>query len=123
MTTIALEHPAAFASRGTVRVRTRLTRRGRAVMAALIVLPLLIGGGVLVVGGTAAAGTDGSQSASFDDVTVQPGDSLWTVAERIAPNSDPRDVVTALEDLNGLASSTVIAGERLAIPHQYDDAR
>jgi len=123
MTTLALEHTAPFAGASMVRVRTRLTRRGRAVIAALIVLPLLIGGGVLIASGSATAGIDGSQSASFEHVTVQSGDSLWTIAERIAPKSDPRDVVAAIEDLNGLMSSTVIAGERLAVPHQYDSAR
>jgi hypothetical protein len=29
---------------------------------------------------------------------VRPGDSLWTVAERLAPDSDPRPVVDALSE-------------------------
>ena len=29
---------------------------------------------------------------------VRPGDSLWTVAERLAPNDDPRPVVDALSE-------------------------
>ena len=30
---------------------------------------------------------------------VQPGDSLWTVAERLAPDDDPRPVVDALSSV------------------------
>jgi hypothetical protein len=29
-------------------------------------------------------------------ITVQPGDSLWSIASRLAPGSDPRPVVDAL---------------------------
>ncbi len=107
---------------GASRGRTRLTRRGRVVLAAMLVLPLLAGGGILAAGGEAAAGISGASSAVFRHVTVQPGDSLWSIARRVAPNDDPRDVVVALTDLNGLDSSIVQAGERLAIPHEYDGA-
>lgn len=102
------------------RVRTHLTRRGRVVLAAIVVLPALVFGGVIVANSAAAAGAGSSFSASFRHVTVQPGQSLWLIAQRIAPTSDPRDVVGAIVDLNGLSSSVVQAGQRLAIPHQYD---
>jgi len=105
------------------RARTRLTRRGRAVLAALLVLPLLIGGGVLAANSGAEAGIHGSASASFHHVTVQQGESLWAIATHVAPHSDPRDVITAIVDLNGLSSTALQAGQRLAIPHQYDGAR
>jgi hypothetical protein len=29
---------------------------------------------------------------------VEPGDSLWTVAERLAPDDDPRPIVDALSE-------------------------
>jgi hypothetical protein len=136
MTTVALDHTHRFGTaagdRGVAhshedvvalpeRVRTRLTRRGRVVLAAVIVLPLLIGGGVLAAGSGAMAGVQ-APSGSFHHLTVQPGDSLWTIAERVAPHSDPRDVVSAFVDLNGLSTSVVQAGEQLAIPHEYDRA-
>lgn len=112
---------AAHAERAPGRVRTRLTRRGRAVLAALIVLPLLVGGGALLASGGAIAGIQ-SSSASFRHVTVQPGDSLWSIAQRVAPHDDPRDVIAAFVDLNGLSSGMVMAGEQLAVPHQFDGA-
>ncbi|GAB3612157.1 LysM peptidoglycan-binding domain-containing protein [Humibacter ginsengisoli] len=132
MTTIALAHSArnipaapvrlrAAADARPSRVRTRLTRRGRVVLSALIVLPLLVGGGALLASGGAMAGIR-SPGASFHHLTVQPGESLWSIAERVAPRSDPRDVVAAFVDLNGLSSSTIQAGEQLAIPHEFDES-
>ena len=107
---------------GAGRTRTRLTRRGRVVLAVLIVLPLLVGGGALVASGGAVAGIQGQSTSSFRHLTVQPGESLWSIAQRVAPHSDPRDVIAAFVDLNGLTSAGVQAGERLAIPHQFDGA-
>jgi hypothetical protein len=44
---------------------------------------------------------------------VQPGDTLWSIAAAIAPDSDPRPVVDALRDANGGPDLQV--GERLTI--------
>lgn len=44
---------------------------------------------------------------------VQPGDTLWSIAAAIAPDSDPRPVVDALRDANGGPDLRV--GERLTI--------
>ena len=56
---------------------------------------------------------------SFHYVTVQSGDSLWSVAERIAPNADPRDVIADVVSLNGLESAVVSPGQQLAVPTKY----
>ncbi len=40
---------------------------------------------------------DTSRSTSRSTI-VRPGDSLWTVAERLAPGDDPRPVVDALSE-------------------------
>jgi LysM repeat protein len=48
-------------------------------------------------------------------VVVQPGDTLWTIAERVAPERDPRDIVTELRRRNGLPSADVRAGQRLRL--------
>jgi hypothetical protein len=44
-------------------------------------------------------------------VVVQPGDTLWSLASRLAPGSDPRAVVDALVQARG--SSTVVPGETI----------
>jgi hypothetical protein len=107
---------------GRTRTRTRLTRRGRVVLTALVVLPLLAGGGALAASSGAFAGIQGQSASSFRYLTVQPGESLWSIAQRVAPRSDPRDVIAAFVDLNGLSSGMVQAGQRLAVPQQFDGA-
>jgi len=102
--------------------RLRLTVRGRRVLAMLAALPAVIALSVAVLGGGAAlASRDaGAPAGSFSTVTVAPGESLWTIAEEVAPERDPRDVVDELVRLNGLETVLVQAGQRLAIPASYD---
>lgn len=102
------------------QVRLRLTRRGRAVLTALVTLPVVVFALVFALNGGMAAATGEQTHATFHYVTVQSGDSLWSVAERLAPNADPRDVIAELVNLNGLDSAVVTPGQQLAIPAQYD---
>ncbi|MGH1527243.1 LysM peptidoglycan-binding domain-containing protein [Leifsonia sp. L25] len=102
------------------RVRLRLTRRGRVVLTMLVALPIVIGAMVFALNGGGAAATGEQAHVTFHYVTVQSGDSLWSVASRIAPNADPRDVIADLVNLNGLSSAVVTPGQQLAIPTQYD---
>jgi hypothetical protein len=116
----------AFGSQIT-QPRLRITRRGRAVLTLLIAVPLAIGAAVTGIGAIgAAAGTQGStatfHSASFQYVTVEPGESLWQVAQSVAPNADPRDVIGNILSLNDLSSGDVQPGQSLAIPTQYISA-
>lgn len=104
--------------------RLRITRRGRLVLTTLVVSPLLALGVVAGVNATSAIATSvgaGSSAAvvDFEYVTINAGESLWQVAERIAPASDPRDVVADIVSLNQLTSSSVEAGQRVAIPSAY----
>jgi LysM repeat protein len=77
-------------------------------------------GGIGAVGATA---TDTPASTTFGYVSVAPGESLWHLAQQIAPNADPRDVVDAIANLNALSSGVVQPGQRLAIPPQYAPTR
>jgi hypothetical protein len=36
-------------------------------------------------------------SAHVITITVRPGDSLWSIAQRLAPGEDPRPIVDSLE--------------------------
>lgn len=102
----------------------RLTRRGRVV---LLVMPaLLVLSGVLLMlsapgvaeastGGPAAA-TTAPAAAVTRTVVVGTGDSLWTIAERIAPHTDPRVTVELLQRSNHLDGTVLQAGTVLALP-------
>lgn len=108
-------------TRPVVRTRLRLTTRGRRVVATLAALPAVValGIGILSSGGALASGYAGSAAGTFKTVTVHPGDSLWTIAQDVAPDSDPRDVIDDIVRLNALPSSVVDAGQSLAIPTAY----
>jgi len=107
----------------TPSFRIRMTPRGRRTLALLVAAPVLAAGALAGAGvvGDALAGAVASSSAStadFEHVTVLPGQSLWQIAEAVAPEADPRDVVAEIELLNGIAGA-IQPGEQLAIPSHY----
>jgi Tfp pilus assembly protein FimV len=109
-------------ARGT---RLRLTARGRRVIAALAAVPAVVALSAAIIGGSSAAlatREPGAHPGSFETVTVTAGESLWSIAQEVAPSADPRDVIDAIIRLNALDGVTVSAGERLAIPAEYSQA-
>ncbi|MFN8025173.1 MAG: hypothetical protein U0W40_02110 [Acidimicrobiia bacterium] len=73
----------------------------RAFVAALVVgLVLLMAQAGAALGGSSLAtperSTTSSSASPVRHTVVRPGDSLWSVASRLAPGSDPRPVVDAL---------------------------
>lgn len=102
-----------------VAPRLRLTARGRAVLVALAAAPILVT--VLLAGWNPSGAVAGSEAGTgdFSYVEVAPGQSLWQLAESLAPTADPRDVISDVMRLNSLDSATVVAGQRLAIPPRY----
>ena len=99
--------------------RLRLTRRGRAVLLTLATAPLVVAATILGLSGGNANASLKASSATFSYVTVGAGQSLWSIAEELAPNADPREVVADIVSLNQLGSANVQAGERIAIPTEY----
>lgn len=101
---------------GQAHARLRLTRRGRIVFTTLAAVPVVVWALATVLGaGGAAAEVDGG-AAMFEYVTIHQGDSLWGIAESIAPNGDPRVVIDEIIRLNGLEGAVVEPGQRLALP-------
>lgn len=97
----------------------RLTRRGRTFFTALAAVPLVIGALVFALNGGGATATSDLATGHFQYVTVESGQSLWQLAESVAPGADPRDVIADIVLLNRLEGSVVYPGERLAIPAAY----
>lgn len=102
----------------TVPTRLRLTTRGRRVLAGALALPIAATLAWAALGSSAAqAGSaEGAPAGTFETVVVEPGDSLWHIAQEVAPGRDARDVVDEIVDLNALPSSLVTAGQELAVP-------
>ncbi len=46
---------------------------------------------------------------------VREGDTLWTIARRLAPGSDPRPVVDLLSAMNGVDSGRLVPGQTLVV--------
>jgi len=106
---------------GQTHAKLRLTRRGRAVIA---VLALLLAMSALALGAmfsasTAEASIENIDPSEFTYVVAQPGDSLWTLASRVAPEADTRDVIYEMQRLNSIPTSDIQVGQELAIPLKY----
>jgi LysM repeat protein len=102
--------------------RLRLTRRGRIVLAVAAVLVVC---GLFVAGASAAqasaAQASGPASAhggpgAAERVVVQPGDTLWSIAQSAAPNADARTIVQEILQANRLTTANITAGQRLWVP-------
>lgn len=89
----------------------RLTRRGR-------VLVVLVALALLLVAGFAAGRASRSHAApaTLPTAVVQPGDTLWSIAARVAPQRDTRVVVSQIRAANHLSSASVQVGQRLVLP-------
>lgn len=106
----------------TVRAsHLRLTRRGRLVLTTLVALPLVAATGAFALTGGVAVASNSSSSTTFEYVQVASGQSLWQLAESIAPGADPRDVVSDLLHFNQLGSADVHPGQQLALPAKYSN--
>lgn len=100
---------------GNVRtVPVRLTRRGRVVVI-LAFLGALLAGGV-VLGHAPSQAADRARPVAPHTITVESGETLWGVAERIAPHVDPRLVVAQIQQLNHLSGPQLFAGMQLVVP-------
>ena len=85
----------------------RMSQRARLAMTTTVVAA------ALVIGLTAAL-TGGSAGTGM--VTVSTGDSLWIIAQRVAPDADIWLVVDQITELNGLSSTVLRPGQRLVVP-------
>lgn len=92
----------------------RLTRRGRLVVIGLLATLLLV---AFLAGrsGVSSAATE-TAHPSYQQTTVQPGETLWAVAKRVAPRHDPRALVDEIRALNHLQSASLQVGQQLLLP-------
>ena len=109
--------PATQAARSKLlagRARRRRLLLGVAVVGILVALALPWGGAgghTLATPGPVLAGATVTHHASY---VVQPGDTLWSIAQRLDPGADPRPIVAELQAQVG--SETVQVGQHLQLP-------
>ncbi|MGB9373354.1 MAG: hypothetical protein WCA82_04230 [Jiangellales bacterium] len=90
----------------------RLTRRGVVASWVVAVMSIAIAAFGLVQGlQPSAPAVVGSQS-----VVVQPGQSLWEVAQAVNPDVDPRVTLAAIRSETALDTSVLVPGSTVTVP-------
>lgn len=100
------------------RERQMVFRRRRLVTVAVLMTLAFAAGMLLAIAvfSSPAGGslTEEARRAERTTYVVQPGDTLWRVAESMAPDHDPRAVVDAITEARG--TSTIVPGELITWP-------
>jgi len=109
--------PAPVAGRSQPSQRTYLVRRIAAVAVAVVVV-LAVAQVLAGMGRIVASELDSAPDASGQVHVVQPGDTAWEIAGRLAPDLDRRVAVDQLLALNGQGAITV--GQELQLPASFD---
>lgn len=96
--------------------QVHLTRRGRLVLLLALVGVLFAAFSLGRANSQASPARRTSMVAAAEQITVQPGESLWAVARRIAPDNDPREVIAQIRRLNDLDGTALQTGQQLLLP-------
>ncbi len=109
------QHPSlATTAANTSSVATYQRRRLVVLVATMLILGVVIAGVIGSTGTTAQADQAvAGQSIEPRTVIAQPGDTLWAIAQRVAPQANISDLVDELVRLNGDA---IVAGQLVRIP-------
>ena len=100
--------------------RTRVRRRRRIAaafvcMALALVVSAPVAGALTRHGGSANMGARPARP-SEQVVVVRAGDTVWSIAERVAGGRDPRVLVDAIAARNDIDAGVVLPGQSLIIP-------
>ena len=102
------EHPF-----GRIRAmgRTRVCRRrlGLVLIGALVVA-------IWAGPGASALGTKRAVPTAGERYVVRAGDTLWSIAEHRSPGEDPRSLVDAIAEANGVDAGSLVPGQTLVVP-------
>lgn len=122
---VVSDRPVGWSSDPAARSRTQRTpraarRRGQLMIFLASILTII---GIVIASGQLAGASDVVPAGSATEmVTVQDGDSLWSLATSAVSTGDPRDTVQRIRDLNGIEGSVIVPGDRLVVPVE-DSAR
>lgn len=78
---------------------------------------VVLGSPVAAALGRRAEAPSASPAHVSEDVyVVRSGDTLWSIAKRIVRGGDPRTLVDAIADRNGIDPGSLLPGQTLLIP-------
>jgi len=97
--------------RAEYRRKKALRKKAFSVAAIVMILTLLTGSMLL-----AFAKNVSDDSIVYNTVAVEDGDTLWSIAKENFPDSDPRDVIQEICDINCIDHHTIYAGMTLLVP-------
>ncbi|MFM6981014.1 MAG: LysM peptidoglycan-binding domain-containing protein [Micrococcales bacterium] len=106
MSVAAIQH----STKGTFK----LSRRGKQIRTAILLAVIITGANAFISNAEAA---NQPASTTFQYITVHSGETLWQIAEKYSPNTDPRDFIAEVVSLNQLKTSVVNPGQRIALPN------
>ncbi|MEX2406494.1 MAG: LysM peptidoglycan-binding domain-containing protein [Actinomycetota bacterium] len=101
-------------TRTGVRIHGRTQTRRRRLAATLSVA--LVAGVWAGPLGRVVAGAEGAGLASRSSYVVREGDTLWSIAQGVAPGEDPRPLVDAIATVNGVDPGGIVPGQTLLVP-------
>jgi LysM domain-containing protein len=102
----AFAHPAGM-ERTYVR-RRRTVAVVAAALTAVLMSPL--------AAGAVRRGEPSAPAAQQVVVVVRPGDTLWSIAQRVRPGDDPREVAGEIAAVNGVEPGALAVGASLVVP-------
>jgi len=100
----------------TRQSRSRSRRRPRSAWPGRLRNAALVGGAVLALSLGLAKAAWGGASGAFETVSVQPGDSLWSIASERYPGTDVRERIWEIQQANPGVSASLYPGELLKVP-------
>lgn len=80
----------------------------------LLVLGVIIGLSMFMMATSAKA----TQEIVYETVTVRNGDTLWSIAKKFVPDTDPRETVAKIKELNQLEQSKIHVGQIIKVQVQ-----
>ena len=94
--------------------RTRVRRR----RIALTLVGLALTGGLLGQAGSALGRSASEPRPRSVRYVVRSGDTLWAIAIKLVPASDPRRTVGRIIDSSGIDAGALVPGQSLIVPLQ-----
>ena len=96
----------------------KLTRRGRLVLSTVSfgIMLAISAFSLFGIATSSAKANNETSNSETTQIVVAPGETLWTIAERVNPEIDPRAVIEDIKALNVIEGSEVYAGQVLLVP-------